>query len=416
MSLRRRREDPLDKIGQVKWPSGAVALYTNQRTSDGRLMDLSHNNNHIAIPSGASFVDGPWGKCLSISGQTLTVPNNAGLNPEQISILAIFNFSEIYPANIEFLAAKLSAEEPSQNVLFGLGGMANNQLLEGFAWTAGKELVGLIFGGAFVLDTWNMGLFTYNGTIGRLYLNNMQVASGSSQFSGNIRSNSNDITVFLGSNGYLAALILYPRALTSGEYASIYNQLFMGQTQATGANIIFEGDSLTWGHQSPDTTSYPETLMASYPGVYWCSMAQGGDLLAQMTLDGPAQVDPLLSGAARNVLVFLGGTNDLGGGGRSAAQVESDIEAYCLARKTAGWEIILCTIPNSLSFTDNLIVNQWLRAHYTDFADRLADIALIDELLDASDATHFIDGVHLTDAGYGLVASVIKTTLDGLLA
>lgn len=194
---------------------------------------------------------------------------------------------------------------------------------------------------------------------------------------------------------------------------------------ASSRFIVCDGDSLTRGQGSTSGTGYP-TMMQSSLGDTALVVNLGVDsqTLANMISDGVAQIDtPYASALTRkNICVAWGGTNDLYFGA-SAATTITRFSDYCSARKTAGLKVIACTIidrtPAGGSWTaaDALTVNTSIRANYETYADVLCDLAADSRLSDCTNLTYFqADQVHLTDAGYAVVAELVEAAVNTIIA
>lgn len=190
-------------------------------------------------------------------------------------------------------------------------------------------------------------------------------------------------------------------------------------------NAAFEGDSLTVGVGSTGGNEYPTQTMALFSDVWhYYNFGVNGQTVAQMIADAASQVDPTLVPPAVNICILWGGTNSLYFGGTAAATY-ADIVTYCNARRAAGWTVIVGTItPRTNAGTpgtfeaDRQTVNAAIRANWPSFADALADIAADSRLGDAgdeTDTTYYTDLVHMTDAGYAVVASIVHATMLTLL-
>lgn len=183
----------------------------------------------------------------------------------------------------------------------------------------------------------------------------------------------------------------------------------MGAQQA--ANLVFTGDSLT------QAATYPNAVVAGLTtGCAMTNVALIGATMEGLIVADVTAVDPLLSPGSSNAVFVWAGTNDLFFGATAAA-TEGFIQAYCLARKAAGWDkVLIATIlPRSNVGTPvgfeaaRVAVNIWLRAHWTEFADALMDFSAdsrIGEEDDDENAFFYADLVHMTATGYGIVAGI----------
>lgn len=225
----------------------------------------------------------------------------------------------------------------------------------------------------------------------------------------------------------------------SQQYSGTINgvQIFASQKTDTQLQIITtpdpwpylyvgDGDSLTKGFSAGAGTGGDYvTQLVTLLGRQWeaLNFGVGGQGSPQMTADAPTEIDPLLTslGRSRNVLGAWDVTNSLASGA-SAATSYSDYVTYCQARQAAGWKVVAFTvlprsdvgIPGTFE-TDRQTVNTNIRANWATFADALADVAAdtrIGDSGDELDLTYYVsDKVHMTAAGYGVVAGVVNTAV-----
>ncbi len=191
--------------------------------------------------------------------------------------------------------------------------------------------------------------------------------------------------------------------------------------------VVFDGCSLVNDAGVAPQDGMPAQVMALLPaGLDMKNLGVGGQTTQMMAADAATQVDPLYNPARpANVLVAWEGTNDLISG-RSppydARQAYRHLAAYCRARQRAGFRVVICTVlPRGMStafYVARNALNAELRAHWTSFADALADVGA-DQTIGAdgaeTDATYYRDTVHLTPAGYAIVARVVAGAVRGLL-
>ncbi len=192
-------------------------------------------------------------------------------------------------------------------------------------------------------------------------------------------------------------------------------------------NLIFEGDSLSAGYNLPNDDSYPSQLAAQFSNDIESNVSSAGDWISSMLNEAVTQVDPLYSPIAyKNICVLWGGCNDF----RTKTPkdtvetVYNNIVSYCQARKAVGWQVIVLTLAPDVNggFTGyeafRLELNAFIRENYATFADALADVgndAIIGQIANMPNETYWIDYIHMTAAGYAIVADYVKTAIDSLL-
>jgi lysophospholipase L1-like esterase len=195
--------------------------------------------------------------------------------------------------------------------------------------------------------------------------------------------------------------------------------------------VVFDGDSLTFGagcipyYAFPAGQDYPSQVAAALPaqGTYY-NVGVGGETIAAMLANGPTVVDPKFVTGAENVVVICGGTNDIF---YSDSDPYPNIVAYCQARKSAGWKVIVGTLgPRSDTGvpadyeTKRQSVNTRIRANAISggWADAIADFGA-DPTIGAAgvqtNAQYFAgDNVHLSVLGYRVRASIVLKALASL--
>ena len=181
--------------------------------------------------------------------------------------------------------------------------------------------------------------------------------------------------------------------------------------------IVFDGNSLTQGTGATAGFSYPDQCFPILKGFrYGGNFGVSGQTTAQMSSDAVAQIDSLYnSGLYSNILVAWEIRNSRVVGGRTMAEAYSDYVSYCQARQAAGWKVMALTVlpcnggdePPGFE-AERVAINAQIVSDWPTFADELCDVAADTRLDDYTDATYFnADEVHLTDAGYGVVAELV---------
>jgi lysophospholipase L1-like esterase len=248
----------------------------------------------------------------------------------------------------------------------------------------------------------------------------------------------------LASNHRYAEMVVYGADPSDADAAKVVAWLRSGRVGFPPASyaaplLIFDGNSMTYGAGSSGISgTYPNQLIAALADpVVGGNFGVSGQETDGMIADSPAQIDPLCSFTTRtkNVVVAWEGTNDIRAGA-SAATAFANLKAYCQARKDVGYRVILLTIPPRSDVgtpgtfdDDRSSVNASLRADFptsttatrvfrpgvgVTYADLLVDVAANATIGDAGDeanTTYYDDLVHMTDAGYALVAADVRGAL-----
>jgi hypothetical protein len=204
-------------INDISWPSSPAALWTNKLTGDGKLKDLSGNENHGTI-TGALFVNGPWGKCLQFDGvdDLIQVADSASLNPAMISIVALLNPNSGY-------GVVLSKNSIGSQYYCYWDGATNHRMSLGVKNTLGVG--GELYSAYIYSGEFSLWVGIWNGTTLKVKTDAHPEATYS--FSGTLKTT--DGVIKIGATGMpwggkLAALGIYDRDLSS-ERAALFSQL-----------------------------------------------------------------------------------------------------------------------------------------------------------------------------------------------
>jgi len=200
-----------------------------------------------------------------------------------------------------------------------------------------------------------------------------------------------------------------------------------GEPDLSRGLLVFDGCSLVDDAGVARDDGMPAQVIALLPAdLDMKNLGVGGQTTQMMAADAATEVDPLYDAARpANVLVAWEGTNDLILGAApsyDAPEAYRHLAAYCKARQRAGFQVVICTVlPRGRSaafYEARNALNAELRAHWTSFADALADVAA-DKTIGAggaeADKRYYRDTVHLTAAGYAIVARVVADAVERLL-
>jgi lysophospholipase L1-like esterase len=187
--------------------------------------------------------------------------------------------------------------------------------------------------------------------------------------------------------------------------------------------VVFEGDSLTAGYNATTgldggVTPPPTSFAAANPNTIVNNVSTGGQSIhTHMIGQGASQVDIHFdAGAAHNVAVLWGGTNDIVNEGRTAAQAYTSVTTWVGDRQTAGFDIIvvvtMITRPG-LSELARATFNAALVSGAGSVGFIVADVAslLVDRA--TNPALWQTDDIHITAAGGVVVAGVIEAAIRG---
>lgn len=209
---------------------------------------------------------------------------------------------------------------------------------------------------------------------------------------------------------------------------------FLLRRRAVALKLVADGNSLTVGQGSTGGQDYLQQLKTlltdTAPKVIadpvLANFGVGGQTTDAMIADAATQIDTTLAAVgtySAQVLLGWEGTNDLYFGA-TAQDAYDDLATYYAARKAAGWRVLAFTItPRSNSGTPSDFetkrqqVNALLRANWPAFADGLVDVAAdhrIGREGAETDTTYYTDLVHMTNAGYAVVAELASAAVQRL--
>lgn len=184
------------------------------------------------------------------------------------------------------------------------------------------------------------------------------------------------------------------------------------------SNLVIEGDSLSdtaWQTTTNGQTSWVSQIDALLPEWDVTNLAHVGDTVWNHMMTDGASVDAAYAvGAAANVLVLWGGTNDMGDDGRTPTQAWTAVRDWCLARRAAhpGWRIIVlnCIYGNGIAAATTEAYNALLAVDHS-FCDELIDICSL--LGKAADhPLYFLpDNTHIRTFASSIVADMVRQVL-----
>lgn len=192
--------------------------------------------------------------------------------------------------------------------------------------------------------------------------------------------------------------------------------------------FVCHGDSLSLGFNLSDLSqNYPSQIIATAPfQTQWATVNGGlaGQTVPQMITSALTVVDPIFEpGRVENVVCIWGGTNDIISGA-AAATVFANLQTYVNARRAVGWKVVILTC------IDRTTINETTRAAYnalitsTYGGGAVAGVAVADVASNANigangantNLTYFMaDGIHLTAAGYAIVAPLVSSAITSIL-
>lgn len=193
---------------------------------------------------------------------------------------------------------------------------------------------------------------------------------------------------------------------------------------AATLNLVFLGDSLTKGvpHLNGEVDTYPFKVSQQFPGSTYVKLGYAGQPTDFLMVHLDAFLFGLVDTSATNVLVVWGGTNDCALEPLPCA--EPVYTRLCYIANTAHaagwWKVVVVTlIARGTTFIDAQHQQQFEQNRST-LNKLLLQSTVFDAVADPSKilsdptSAYFCDGVHLTPAGYQVVAGAVAQAIAGL--
>lgn len=175
----------------------------------------------------------------------------------------------------------------------------------------------------------------------------------------------------------------------------------------SGANFVFEGDSLTAG-------GWPTTVgaMSYFSGrgtVY--NVSTSGHTLSSIVADYASEVAPLLN--SNSVLFVWIGSNDINS--TVASTWLSTFRSYLTTAKATGARVVVCTVMRRADVSlqresVRLAINRGI-IRSTDLIDVVIDCATAFDPSDTA-SPYYQDGVHMNATGYARLSQMVNAALE----
>lgn len=186
----------------------------------------------------------------------------------------------------------------------------------------------------------------------------------------------------------------------------------------SGVNIVCVLDSVTFGYMV--TTPWPSRLATLLGGGYTVTNAgvNGRTILAANS-NAAAEVQPHFdAGASLNLVVVIGGTNDVLASD-SSATIMGHMATYDTTLQGFGFTVIHCTIPNLTpgGGFDAVQVAYASAIRSTYPSAYVVDLLADSRLANGADTAYFQgDQIHPLDAGDAAIASDVQSCILALVA
>lgn len=217
-----------------------------------------------------------------------------------------------------------------------------------------------------------------------------------------------------GWQGYIHDFVILGREVTQNEaqIAAEYDN------SKINFQFIAEGDSRTDG--SSWVPKVHESIYDNQVITGYAIHAKSGSTLGTIESRAP-ELDEALVNGSNNILIVWAGVNNYTW---SADEIHNALAAYCSARKTAGWTVIVSTEVDAQIEKVELYnwhditwpnLNTLIRDNWEYYADALVDLGANPHLQDATDTTYFYDMLHLTFEGQNVVASEMIPVINSII-
>ena len=223
-------------------------------------------------------------------------------------------------------------------------------------------------------------------------------------------------------------------SLAAAQTFEEFTSSSMPSTQAY--NLVFEGDSITRSDQASSGagtcfgTTYPAKALAALGYLDWkgTNLGTSGQLASTMASNAATRAAANFVNGATNVVIVMGGTNDLGIGSQTPAQTWTSIQSIATTWKAAGYKVCLCTIlpAANAAYPSNFdsmrtTLNGLIRSGWKSIADGICDIGghgTMGQTGSENRRYYFaVDRTHPNDAGcsiFGLEAANAVATMLGI--
>ncbi len=179
--------------------------------------------------------------------------------------------------------------------------------------------------------------------------------------------------------------------------------------------IVCDGNSLTFGARSsdPSNKSYP-AILRILTGVSVYNLGISGQTTDDMLKDAKTEVDGLFHEGA--YLVAWEGVNAYGRDHDSVAHAVFQMNQYLTDRVTKGFKVVVMLIPPGVA---DAPYEAWRLAYNAEIeklaSNKITVMPIPTELNDPADGIYYSgDMLHLSDAGYQIVARDVWATIKAL--
>jgi lysophospholipase L1-like esterase len=202
----------------------------------------------------------------------------------------------------------------------------------------------------------------------------------------------------------------------------------------SASEIVCAGNSLTYGYHlaEPSTQSYPAQLIGFAPystnGSVILNKGVNGITTEQMQPRIATDILPNYDSSKINLVIAWEVGNDIFWNGTTGAAAYDSFVVYCDSVRSHGWKVAVITNPyrnnyfmgypttpggdDSTAYSSKLSAsNGLIRANWASFSDYLVDLGADSAFSSYSTLNYQTDHVHLTQAGYYSLDSMVVSAL-----
>ena len=221
--------------------------------------------------------------------------------------------------------------------------------------------------------------------------------------------------------GDVAEIIIYSSALSAQDRRTVATYLDSKYNTRPQKLVICHGNSLTAG--TGGQTDFPAQLRTLLGDDSYAvfNLGVGGKETPTMISEAPTIVDPNYSSRRpANIVIGWEITNHVGSTPASPAGTAephySSIRDYGLARKAVGFRALIGTYiaRTARDETQRLLINSTINSNFSSLGLEVLDFAAIpefDAIGDVTNTTWYLDGTHLTTAGYAKIAALCQAQI-----
>lgn len=429
----------LNGVAQTPFTSAASVVLTGTGiTATFPTGTYTSGNTYTSVVSVSRWADQSGGGNDVTQATATNQPAFQAVNSNYFN-LPTLNFNGASP---QWLAgtSPIASQPWTFYFLGGTGAAAGNQFLidlhtdATFAYTYAESQFYVMNAGASLIgpDVAGRGSLAcvFNGTTSAIY-----TSPGAPVTVGNAGAAATNGTLLLGADsslsssnamtGNMAVVLAYSGAHTQAQVSRVL--AYLNGLRGTGVanTLILDGNSFL-AYTQYGLASDIGTPLLSFGGAYKNNGVQA-ETTPQMNTLALTATDPFIGsgGGPGNVVVGIEITNDVAEDLATAATAYANIQAYCAARRAAGWKVIVTTfLSRSNAFTPanfnatRATVNANIQANWQTFADGLADWAS-DPIMGIDGAetnlTYFSgDLVHPNATGMALLATYVIAAIHSL--